>query len=572
MPIGTDLMKHASWMAAACAALALCAAPVAAVDTVLVNGRIVTVDDRFSVVQALAIRDARVAATGTNAEILRLAGAHTRRIDLEGRTVIPGLIDNHAHFLRAAQHWGLEVRWDGIASRREAVAMLRERVRLARPGEWVTVLGGWSFDQFADDHRPFDIAELDHIAPNNPVALQLIYFRVFLNGRALDVLGLRDTQVKIQNAHVVRAESGEPTGVLEGGGAAQYLRARLPDGDAELRVAYARRMLCNLNAMGLTSFIDWGGRGTSADSLEPFRTLHKQGELTVRTYYGTSFFAANAEQTEKIVARIADMQPFQGDDYLDQIGYGETVFPPLHDSPFAKSVRILPEQERLWWRIGQAVADRGLHLSVHANARESIDSFLTQIESINSVRPVRALRWSLAHVRGLEPAHIERLRRLGMAVQAHSQATISGALALATFGERAYDRPPLRTIQESGIPWGLGSDSNGAAPANPFLTLWWATTGRMIGGKVVLKQTITREQALIAHTRNNAYFAFRDGELGSLQKGRYADLVVLDRDYLAVPADQIKDIRPELTMVGGKVVYRKRKALHNLATPCDGVP
>jgi predicted amidohydrolase YtcJ len=510
-------------------------------------------------------------ATGTNAEILRLAGSHTRRIELDGRTVIPGLIDNHAHFLRAAQHWGLEVRWDGIASRREALAMLRERVRLARPGEWITVLGGWSFDQFTDDQRPFDLVELDQIAPGNPLALQFIYFRVFLNSRALDVLGLRDTQTKVPNAQVVRAETGEPTGVLEGRGAAPYLRARLPEGDAELRVGYARRLMCNLNAMGLTAFIDWGGRGSSADPLEPFRTLHKQGELTVRTYYGTSFHAATAEQTEKIVARIADMQPFQGDDYLDQIGYGETVFPPLHDSPFAKNVRILPEQERLWWRIGQAVADRGLHLSVHANARESIESFLTQIESINTVRPVRALRWSLAHVRGLEPAHIERLRRLGMAVQAHSQATISGAIALATFGERAYDRPPLRTIQESGIPWGLGSDSNGAAPANPFLTLWWATTGRMIGGKVVLKQTITREQALIAHTRNNAYFAFREGELGSLQRGRYADLVVLDRDYLAVPADQIKDLRPVLTMVGGKVVYRKSKVLHPTGTPCDGV-
>jgi predicted amidohydrolase YtcJ len=508
---------------------------------------------------------------GTTADILKLAGPNTRRIELKGRTVIPGLIDNHAHYMRAAQHWGLEIRWDGITSRREAVEMLRERLRLARPGEWVTVLGGWSFDQFADDQRPFDLAELDQLAPNHPVALQLIYFRVFVNSRAVDALGLRDPQARIPGAQVVRAETGELTGVLEGGGAAPFVRAKLPAGDAETRVAYTRRLLCSLNAMGLTAFIDWGGRGSTGDPLEPFRTLHKRGELTARAFYGTSFPAANAEQAEKAIARIRDMHPFQGDDYFDQIGYGETVFPPLHDSPFAKSVIITPEQETLWWRIGQAIADSGLHLSVHANARESIDSFLTQIESINSVRPVRALRWSLAHVRGLEAGHIERLRRLGMAVQAHSQATISGAIALLTFGEQAYDRPPLRMIQESGIPWGLGSDSNGAAPSNPFLTLWWATTGKMVGGKVVLKQTITREQALIAHTRNNAYFAFRDGEIGSLQKGRYADLLVLDRDYLGVPPDQIKDIQPRMTMVGGKIVYRKNKSRHGLIAVCDNV-
>ena len=112
-------------------------------------------------------------------------------------------------------------------------------------------------------------------------------------------------------------------------------------------------------------------------------------------------------------------------------------------------------------------------------------------------------------------------------------------------------------MQESGISWGLGSDSNGAAPSNPFYTLWWAVTGKMLGGKTALRQTISREEALIAHTRNNAYFVFRENSIGSLQKGKYADLLVLDRDYLTVPADQIKNIVPLMTLVGGKVVYEK---------------
>ena len=122
-------------------------------------------------------------------------------------------------------------------------------------------------------------------------------------------------------------------------------------------------------------------------------------------------------------------------------------------------------------------------------------------------------------------------------------------------GDLTYDMPPLRLIQDSGIPWGLGSDATAVTPSNPFYTLWWAVTGKMIGGKQVLKQTITREEALIAHTRSNAPFLFQEANLGSLTRGKYADLLVLDRDYLTIPSDEIKDIKPALTMVGGKIVY-----------------
>jgi predicted amidohydrolase YtcJ len=126
------------------------------------------------------------------------------------------------------------------------------------------------------------------------------------------------------------------------------------------------------------------------------------------------------------------------------------------------------------------------------------------------------------------------------------------------FGDKAYDMPPLRMVQDSGIHWGLGSDATAVTPSNPFYTLGWAVTGKMIGGKKVARQTITREEALIAHTRSNAYFLFQEGNLGTLQSGKYADLLVLDRDYLTVPADEIKDLRPLLTMVGCKIVYEAK--------------
>jgi predicted amidohydrolase YtcJ len=196
---------------------------------------------------------------------------------------------------------------------------------------------------------------------------------------------------------------------------------------------------------------------------------------------------------------------------------------------------------------------------VHAQLRGSIDAFLTEIEAINKVRPVKGLRWTLVHADQLEPKDLDRLRRLGMYVQINSRPTIQGELMKKVHGERTYEMPQMRMVQDSAIPWGLGSDATAVTPSSPFYTLWFAVSGRMLGGTVVNRQTITREEALIAHTRNNAYFMFQEANLGSLQPGKYADLLVLDRDYLTVPADAIKDIQPLMTMVGGKVVYEAKR-------------
>src|SRR4051812_17882120 len=171
----------------ATALIVLGAAPAAAQtqapDTVLVNGRIVTVDDRFAIAEAIAIRDQRIVAVGTSAEIGKLKGPQTKTIDLNGRTVIPGLIDNHAHWIRAAEHD--ELRFDGVTTRKRALRLLTERVKKAAPGEWVSVLGGWSEQQFTDDERGFPRAELDAIAPNNPVVVQSVYNHSYLNSAAL---------------------------------------------------------------------------------------------------------------------------------------------------------------------------------------------------------------------------------------------------------------------------------------------------------------------------------------------------------------------------------------------------
>jgi predicted amidohydrolase YtcJ len=529
------------------------------VDVILRNGKVVTVDDRFTIAQAIAIRGERVLATGTDDEIGKLASAQTRVIDLRGRTVIPGLIDNHAHFMRAAEYWHREVRLDGVTSRKLALDMIAAKAKASAPGEWVLALGGWSLEQFADSHAGFTRAELDAAAPDNPVALQLIYFRIYTNGAGLKALGIDRATPDPRGGKIEKDAAGEPTGELNGAGAVRGTLAKLGEIAMERMTANARALLADLNRVGITSFIDMGGRGFREKYFEPFEALHRSNALTTRVFYYTWYEPETAEQVDAVVAKIRQMKPFQGDDRFDQVGYGETVFFPLHDSLLAATAKPSAEGLAQWRRIAQAVAEQGMALHVHAQLRGSIDAFLTEIEAINKVRPIKGLRWSFAHADQLEAKDLDRLRRLGMAVQIHSRPTIQGQLMMKVHGERAFTMPPMRLLQESGIPWGLGSDATAVTPTNPFYTLWFAVSGKMLGDGVVNRETITREQALIAHTRSNAYFMFQEANLGSLAPGKYADLVVLDRDYFSVPVDDIPDIKPAMTMVGGKAVY---DALH----------
>jgi predicted amidohydrolase YtcJ len=186
-------------------------------DTILINGKIVTVDDHFRTVQAVAIQGGRIVAMGGNDEVQKLKGPATRLIDVQGRTVIPGLIDNHAHYMRAAEYWHSEVRLDGVTSRKQALDLMREKVRESKPGEWVVVLGGWSEEQFTDEARGFTRKELDEIAPNNPLALQLFYFRVYANSPALKAMGIEASTPDPANFKIDKDAQGQLTGALNGG-------------------------------------------------------------------------------------------------------------------------------------------------------------------------------------------------------------------------------------------------------------------------------------------------------------------------------------------------------------------
>ena len=540
------LLLSATWSATAFAQ---------SVDTILINGKIVTVDDQFRTVQALAIQGDRIVATGGNEEVQKLKGPATRLIDVQGRTVIPGLIDNHAHYMRAAEYWHREVRLDGVTSRKLALDLMREKVRESKPGEWVVVLGGWSEEQFTDEARGFSRKELDEVAPENPLALQLFYFRVYANSPALKAMGIEASSPEPANIKIDKDAQGQLTGTLNGGASIGLLRSKLGEVAREKAVENVRLLMADLNRMGITAFQDQGGTGVLPNHIKAFQLAHDAGQMTVRSFYNYYEEPKSAADVENLLARMPSIKPFQGDDWFDLTGYGETLYFPLHDALLTKSTNPSAEALQLWQRLGLGLAQNGIHLNVHAQLRGSIEGFLAAMEAINKEKPIRGLRWTFSHLDQAQPQDLERMKRLNVYAQIHSRPTIQGGLMFKVHGDLTYDMPPLRMIQDSGVPWGLGSDATAVTPSNPFYTLWWAVTGKMIGGKQVLKQTITREEALIAHTRSNAPFLFQEANLGSLTPGKYADLLVLDRDYLSVPSDEIKDIKPVLTMVGGKIVY-----------------
>jgi len=527
-------------------------------DTILVGGKIVTVDDRFTIAQAVAIKGQRIVAVGASADIRKLADGNTRVIDLKGRTVIPGLIDNHSHWIRAAEHD--ELRFDGITTRKQALALLSARVRAARPGEWITVLGGWAEQQFTDDPRGFPREELDVVAPANPVVLQAVYIHSYLNSAALKAAGIDEKTSNPPNGTIEKDATGKPTGVVQGAGGVAFVAAKIPlYATSEAWLANTRKLVAELNSMGITAWLDAGGRGMGAKHYEPYQHLADRKELNVRVYWTTIRQPNTPEQMDKVIAEIPQLKPFQGNDYFDLVGWGESGYSPVTTQLLRTTSNTKPEDMAQLKRLAQALAGRGIYFNTHVEMKEAIDAFLDVYEAVNREQPIKGLRWSYSHLDQVTPEQLERMKRLGMNAQIHTRPLIQGALMHQVHGDKAWAMPPFRTVQDSGILWGLGSDATAVTTSNPFYNLAFAVTGRMVGGRKVNNQTITREEALIAHTRSNASIVFQEGNLGSIQKGKYADLLVLDRDYLTVPEDQIKDLKPVMTMVGGKVVYEAKQ-------------
>ena len=545
------------WLALVCVSVAQ--AQTATADFVLLDGKVVTVDPRFDITEAVAVRGDRIIAVGTTADIRGLAAPGARVIDLQGRTVIPGLIDVDTHAARAAQTWQRQARLDGILSRDDALEKIRTHGRKAKPGEWVLVIGGWAEDQFRDDRRGFTRDELDRLVPDHPVYLQVNDSHAYANTLALAAAGIDAHTPDPKGGKIERDARGRPTGRLDGAPAFLQVFRKIPPLPPEQEIASATALLTDLSRVGITAICDVGGLDVPPDFYKPFDALDRANALTVRIYNTISGGAPTPDHAAASLAQIRKLRPFRGDDLRDTVGFSEmTGGTPRELGADTTAPPSAVELTQLR-RVATALAQAGLHAQIALSTHAQLSAFLGAIEDIDrTVRTLRPLRWTIAYVDELTTDDLARLRRLGMMVAVNNWPTVGYADLNLAQGDRIFHEPPLRLIRDSGVRWGVGTDATVMAPINPFYSLYWLVTGKSLSGQIVTKDPVSREDALIAWTQSNAYFVFRESDLGSIQPGKLADLVVLDRDYMTVPPDAIRDIKPAMTIVGGKIVYTAR--------------
>jgi len=377
-------------------------------DTILLNGKILTLDQHSSIAQALSIRGERIVEVGASSEVLQQRGERTRIIDLGGRTVIPGLIDSHIHAIRAGLKFSTEVSWIGATSIAEAMERVRLATKHARPGAWIVVGGGWTPNQFLEQRRPTQ-AELTDAAPGHPVYVQSFYRAVLLTPAGLQALGLADEVNLPANMKFERGDDGRPTGWISGDSAAiTGLYSRLPRPTLEQSMAGTRRFLRELNRYGITGVIDPGGHNLSPEEYDPLFRIWRAGEMTVRVTYTIC-----APQPRSELADVQTLTRFLpmgvGDGMLRFNGIGERVTWGMYNNDTPTE-----SQKDEFYRVARWAAERGMTLTAHWNNERSVHHLLDVFERVDREVPIRELRWSVAHLHDASELSLRRMKALGV--------------------------------------------------------------------------------------------------------------------------------------------------------------
>jgi predicted amidohydrolase YtcJ len=518
-------------------------------DTLLVNGKIVTADEKGTIHQALAVSDGRIVALGTSADIKRLAGKATRVVDLGGRTVIPGLIDSHMHAIRAALSYSTEVHWFGTTSIDEALGRLRDAARAAQPGAWLVVAGGWTDEQFKERRRPTQ-AELVAAAPDNPVYVQWMYGWAMLTPQAYKALNISTEADLPGGGKWVRDVSGNPTGAIAGG--IVPLFDKLPKPAFAQKVEGTRKFFRDLNRLGLTGLIDPGGFNMSPDEYAPLFRVWRDKALTVRVNY--SYFSQKRGKELDEFKELTQLLPMGfGDDMLRFNGIGERVTFGMYNNDQPSDA-----DKEQFYQAAKWAAEQGMTLTQHWHSNASIGHLLDVYERVNREVPITPLRWSIAHLNDGTEATFARMKALGIGWAMQDAMYYDGERELKERGAAALKRmPPLLTALKTGVVIGAGTDAHRVANYNPFIALRWMLDGKSAGGVALRgpEETPSRIEALRMYTSGSAWLAHDDARRGTLAVGKLADLAVLSKDYLSVPLEEISGIESLLTLVGGRAVY-----------------
>ncbi|HTY21152.1 MAG TPA: amidohydrolase [Geobacteraceae bacterium] len=530
-------------------------------ELVLYNGKVTTLDSARPQVSAVALAGGRITATGGE-EILAFADDRTKRIDLKGRRVIPGLNDSHIHVIRGGLNYNMELRWDGVPSLALALQMLREQALRTPPPQWVRVIGGWTEFQFVEKRMP-TLDEINAVAPDTPVFVLHLYDRAMVNRSGLRALGYTKDTPDPPGGQIQRDKAGNPTGLLIAKPNALILYASLAKGPKlgfDDQVNSTRHFMRELNRLGITSCIDAGGGFQNyPDDYRVIEQLAENNELTLRIAYNL-FTQKPKEEYDDFARWIGMTEPGKGSDVYKVNGAGEMlVFSAADFEDFLEPRPDLqPVMEAELKKVVGLLAAKRWPFRLHATYDESISRFLDVFEEVNREVPFNGLRWFFDHAETISEQNMERVKRLGGGIAIQDRMAFQGEYFVHRYGAEAAKRtPPINRMLELGIPVGAGTDATRVSSYNPWVSLYWLVSGRTVGGLPLYdeKNRLDRTAALRLYTEGSSWFSGDDGKKGGIALGQFADLAVLSADYLTVPEEEIKGIEAVLTIMGGKVVH-----------------
>ena len=531
-------------------------------DLILRNARITTLDTALPSASAIAFADGRVLAVGDDVQVMGHANDGTHVIDAGGRRLVPGLNDSHTHLIRGGLNYNLELRWDGVRSLADAMAMLKAQVAITPAPQWVRVVGGFSESQFAEKRLP-TLDELNAAAPDTPVFILHLYDRALLNRAALRAVGYTKDTPNPPGGEIQRDKAGNPTGLLLAKPNALILYATLAMGPklpAEYQRNSTRHFMRELNRLGITSVIDAGGGFQNyPEDYRIIEQLHADGQLTVRIAYNL-FTQKKGEELADFQRWSAMLTPGQGDDLLRHNGAGEMlVFSAADFEDFREARPDLPATlEGELSGVVRFLAEQRWPFRIHATYDESITRVLDVYEQVNREVPFDGLHWIVDHAETISPRNIDRVRALGGGIAIQHRMAYQGEFFAQRYGKDALRHtPPVRRMLQAGVPVGAGTDATRVASYNPWVALYWLVSGRTLGGLQMYgdDNRLEREEALQLWTHGSAWFSTEQTRKGRLAVGQFADCALLSADFFSVAEDDIPDITSVLTVVDGRIVH-----------------
>lgn len=531
-------------------------------DMILINAKVTTLDRENPVAEAVAIRDGKFLAVGREQEVRAAAGPGATVIDANGRRLIPGLIDSHIHVIRGGLNYNMELRWEGVPSLSEAMAMLKRQAENTPPPQWVRVVGGFTEHQFAEKRLP-TIAEINAAAPDTPVFILHLYDRALLNAAALRAVGYTKDTPNPPGGEIVRDAQGNPTGLLLAQPNATILYATLAKGPKlppDYQLNSTKHFMRELNSLGVTSVIDAGGGSQNyPDDYAIVEKLHQDGELTLCIAYNL-FTQKPKEELKDFASWSTQIKPGDGDDSYRHNGAGEMLVYSAADFEDFRVARpdMAPEMEGDLEPVIRLLAERRWPWRLHATYDQTIGRALDVFEKVNKDIPLTGLNWFFDHAETISDRNIDRVAALGGGIAVQHRMAFQGEYFVERYGAKAAEAtPPIAKMMAAGIPVGAGTDATRVASYNPWVSLSWLVTSKTVGGLRLypVRNRLDRETALRLWTERNTWFSNEVGKKGQIKAGQLADLALLSDDYFSVPEDDIALLRSVLTVLGGKIVY-----------------